>query len=434
MNNIEKNIDWLNDIKNKTHVSIEKITFDGMDQWNFDCQKSSINHITGKFFSVIGIDVSINDEYFKHWSQPIIDQSEIGILGIIAKKIDKEVYFLMQAKIEPGNINYTQLSPTLQATKSNYTKVHKGKRPPYIEQFEDSTNKVLIDQLQSEQGSMFLSKRNRNIIIMVDDEIPVYENYHWLKLEEIVAMLSIPNTVNMDTRSVISSMLFWDFEMHEQDQYPLHSLREIIIWLTKLKTDCLLEVKKKPLKNLPNWIITNDSIYHDEQKFFEVIPVKVSIEGREVKNWTQPMIKAKHEGIYAFIIKRINGVFHVLVQGKVECGNFDIVEMAPTVQCLLENYNEVDLQEYPYLDYVLNAKQDEIIYDVLQSEEGGRFYHVQNRNMIVEVDESFPEVNKKNFIWLTLKQIQNFLMFNNFFNIQARSLISALITKENEFS
>ena len=108
--------------------------------------------------------------------------------------------------------------------------------------------------------------------------------------------------------------------------------------------------------------------------------------------------------------------------------------MAPTVQCLLENYNEVDLQEYPYLDYVLNAKQDEIIYDVLQSEEGGRFYNVQNRNMIVEVDESFPEVNKKNFIWLTLKQIQNFLMFNNFFNIQARSLISALITKENEFS
>ena len=32
----------------------------------------------------------------------------------------------MQAKVEPGNINSIQLSPTLQATRSNYTKAHGG--------------------------------------------------------------------------------------------------------------------------------------------------------------------------------------------------------------------------------------------------------------------------------------------------------------------
>ena len=164
-----------------------------------------------------------------------------------------------------------------------------------------------------------------------------------------------------------------------------------------------------------------------------MIPVKVKIEGREVTKWTQPMIKSTQEGLCAFIIKRINGIFHFLVQGKVECGNFDIVEMAPTVQCLTGNYKETVPGKLPYLDYILDAGQDKIIYDVMQSEEGGRFYHEQNRNMIVEADETLPTDTTDNYIWMTIRQIQKFIMFNNFFNIQARSLIGALVTQENNY-
>ena len=40
----------------------------------------------------------------------------------------------MQFKAEPGNINNYQLSPTVQSTKSNFTKKHKGKSL-YIEYF-----------------------------------------------------------------------------------------------------------------------------------------------------------------------------------------------------------------------------------------------------------------------------------------------------------
>mgnify|MGYP000886641591 FL=1 len=95
----------------------------------------------------------------------------------------------MQAKIEPGNLNYVQLSPTLQATKSNYTQVHKGKKSLYLEYFRDRTNNVLVDQLQSEQGGRFFKKRNRNIIINVEGEVPVRENFQWMTLEQIVQLL-----------------------------------------------------------------------------------------------------------------------------------------------------------------------------------------------------------------------------------------------------
>lgn len=46
----------------------------------------------------------------------------------------------MQAKIEPGNVNRIQISPTIQATKSNFMQTHGGKAPAYLEYFSDEQN------------------------------------------------------------------------------------------------------------------------------------------------------------------------------------------------------------------------------------------------------------------------------------------------------
>ena len=46
--------------------------------------------------------------------------------------------------------------------------------------------------------------------------------------------------------------------------------------------------------------------------------------------------------------------------------------------------------------------------------------------MIVEVDDNFPIEVPEHFTWMTLKQINNFIKYNNFFNIQARSILSVL--------
>lgn len=94
----------------------------------------------------------------------------------------------MQAKIEPGNLNIVQLSPTLQATRSNYTRVHGGKSPNYLEYFNGEKEVyVLVDQLQSEQGARFLHKRNRNIIVEIneDEEISVKDGFIWVSLGQI---------------------------------------------------------------------------------------------------------------------------------------------------------------------------------------------------------------------------------------------------------
>ncbi|MCP5105096.1 MAG: NDP-hexose 2,3-dehydratase [bacterium] len=447
--------EWLARRNREVGVNIETITFPQMDQWHFDETTGNLRHASGKFFSIDGIRVETNWGMVNRWEQPIINQPEIGFLGIITREIDGILYFLMQAKIEPGNINHVQLSPTLQATKSNYTRVHKGKKPLYLDYFLNKNKyNVLVDQLQSEQGARFLKKRNRNMIIQVDrdEDIPVYDDFAWLTLGQLKKLIREDNLVNMDTRTVISGIPYGEYradvieffnvmnDFHKGgDQFKMgmldsslnldggiYNFDELLSWLTQLKAQYDLSVEKIPLKDVENWVKNDSAIHHRDDKFFRVLPVSVEIDNREVTKWTQPLLQPAQQGLIAFITKKINNVYHFLVQAKLECGNLDVLELAPTVQCLTGNYRDTKKGTLPYLEYVLNAQPFQIRFDALQSEEGGRFYKEQNRNLIIEADDRFDENLQENYAWITLAQLKIFLKFNNYLNIQARSLISAI--------
>ena len=80
----------------------------------------------------------------------------------------------------------------------------------------------------------------------------------------------------------------------------------------------------------------------------------------------------------------------------------------------------------PFLNEIINASNDSILYDSMQSEEGGRFYKEQNRNLILNLGENFPTDLPENYIWMTLNQLLKLIEFNNYLNISARSLISVI--------
>jgi len=443
---------WLNEQNEAVSLRIDKIPFANLAQWGYDAAEGRIRHASGKFFSIDGIRVNTNWGTVAEWDQPIINQPEIGYLGFIVKEFDGVLHFLMQAKIEPGNVNYVQLSPTLQATRSNYTQVHKGKKPRYLEYFQQAEpEQILLDQLQSEQGARFLRKRNRNIIIKVEDDIDVYENFVWLTLAQIKELMRHSNLVNMDTRTVISGIPFGQVQSQVIDFFnflgngkgrsavekaflksalsqegSVHSIENIITFLTQLKSVFDLEVRKVDLKQMRGWVYGEESIYHETGKYFKVIAVDVEIGNREVVQWTQPMVEPAQEGLCAFVCKEIDGLLHFAVQAKLECGNHDIIEFAPTVQCLTGNYRQTKEGALPFLEYVLHAPQEQVYFDALQSEEGGRFFREQNRNMIIIAGDEISEELPDNYIWMTLNQLYTFLKFNNYLNIQARSLIAAI--------
>lgn len=433
---------WILQRNQEVGVSVEEIPFSQMDAWMVD-EDGSLRHNSGKFFSIEGIKVYTDYPHPHEWTQPIINQPEIGYLGILTKEFDGVLYLLMQTKIEPGNVNCVQISPTIQATKSNYTQVHGGKQVAYLEYFRNAKpHQIILDQLQSEQGARFLRKRNRNIIIKVDEDVPVYEDFCWMTLAQVKELMQYDNLVNMDTRTVISGIDFTEFvstseqfsKMSDfgeammksaQTKNGLNSMHEILSWLTNLKASYDLSVKTIPIKDLKDWELKENEIVRPDSKYFRVLGVRVSIDNREVKSWCQPLVQPMQHGLCAFIVKKINGILHFLVQAKLECGNLDVFELAPTVQCLTGNIFKGD-KKPPYTDYVLSAENYQVVFDTLQSEEGGRFYHEQNRNMLIVADDDFPEEVPPTFRWMTLGQINDFLRYNNYLNIQARSLIAAI--------
>ncbi len=431
---------WLASRNREVEVRVSRTRLSQMHDWALEDASGRIRHSSGKFFSIDGIRVTTNWGGKPEWSQPIINQPEIGLLGCIAREFDGLLHFLIQAKVEPGNVNCVQLSPTVQATKSNYTRVHRGRSPKYLEWFMDrSRSRVLLDQLQSEQGARFLHKRNRNIIVEIEEDLPEDPDFVWLTLGQIKHLMAEDNLVNMDLRTVVSGIPFGQEGVQGEAATFAEAMRassietrrhllpldDVISWFTGQKVRFDLQVTPCDLRSIEDWELSDECLRHQGDQFFRVIWVDVEISNREVTAWQQPLVEPVQEGIIAFVIKRIHGIHHFLVQAKLECGNFDILEFAPTVQCITGRYDSPEW-EVPYLEYVLAARPDQIRYDTRQSEEGGRFYREQNRNLIIEADEDFPLECPENYQWMTLNQLLTFARFNNYLNIQARSLLSTL--------
>ena len=212
----------------------------------------------------------------------------------------------MQAKVEPGNINSIQLSPTLQATRSNYTKAHGGNSPDYLDYFLQKKGVVIVDQLQPEQAGRFLKKRNRNMVIEINEEIEIKENFIWLTMHDLKNLSKIDNLLNMDSRTVLACLNFFNDDI-DDFKYVLRSkkslflkkmveikefdksISQVLRWIDEIKTNLEFETKKLSLDKMKNWNIKDDGIFNRNNNFFSLEYFLIHAKGREVSNWSQPL-------------------------------------------------------------------------------------------------------------------------------------------------
>lgn len=409
---------WLNQRRESSNPSITQIPLTQVSKWSWNKTSDYFSHESGMFFKICGTETTISGNTIY---QPIILQPEIGILGILAKKFDGVLHFLMQAKIEPGNVNAIQLSPTVQATKSNYTQIHKGSKTKYIEFFQDRSKGIILsDQLQSEQNSFFYMKKNRNIILETTQEVEIHPDFCWLTMAQLKKLMRIKNLVNMDSRTVLASFR----ENSEVKENPIFSMTDLLSWFTEAKARLEIQVKLVGLSSLKNWNMDSGDISKSDHTYFSVTGVSFEAKSREIANWMQPLIKPNAQGLNVFFVKAFNGIPHFLVQAKVEPGCMDGMELGPSVQFLPESpWNFITPENSQWSNIATSASSPRILFDTIQSEEGGRFYHYQNRNMIVQIQDELGAI-PADYTWMTLNQMQTALCFSNLFNLEARSLIA----------
>jgi dTDP-4-dehydro-6-deoxy-alpha-D-glucopyranose 2,3-dehydratase len=425
--------DWFADQLMRQSYTVTRTAVDRLCGWRVEPGTGNVVHDSGRFFSVQGLDVVTDHRDAGAWRQPITLQPEIGILGLLVTFVDDTVYCLMQAKMEPGNINGLQMSPTVQATRSNYSRVHGGDTVPYLEHFiAPRTGRTVFDALQSEHGSWFLRKRNRNMIVQVEADVRARDGFCWLSLAQIAELLEYPNLINMDARTVLSGILFVEPFGPARALHPegpsLHSFGHVLSWLAEAKSRHHLTQRPIPLREVPEWDWVDGELVHDSGRFFSVIGVDVTASNREVRQWSQPMLKPVAPGVIGFLVRRVDDVFHLLVNARTEAGTQDVVEVAPTVACIPENYaGHPELTPPRYLDHLLGADPARILVDVMHSEEGGRFFGAENRYLIVDVGDEFDVDVPDDFCWMTLDQINRFVRFGNTVNVAARCLLTCLV-------
>lgn len=440
-------INWINELNQNIEVDITKIKLSDSNFWYYNKEKGIIENKTQSFFSIAGLRKTYDDNI--KIEQPIILQNEIGYLGIICKKINGILNFLMQSKIEPGNVNKIQISPTIQATKSNFTQKHGGNKPNYLDYFINANRyNIIIDQIQSEQSSRFYKKRNRNIIIEIHEDIEVLPNFKWMTLGQLKKLMEIDNIVNMDTRTVISCIplsmnnlnnnellsiknYFTDESLFNSifKYYNNKKLSSIYNYINDYKMFKGGKIEIVPLTQLNRWYITDSEIKCKDDHNFKVIFCDISIEGREVRRWTQPLFQATGFATFGLFMCNDNGIKKFLIHAIPEIGCFDEIEIGPSIQ--LEPNKTIDNEDI-ITSLFLNKLENKnnIKYNVVLSEEGGRFYHEQNNNVIIEINKNEIMNLPKGYFWVDYSTLNTMIQFNNCLNIQLRNLLSLLeVTK-----
>ncbi len=433
---------WFEDQRATARFRVTPVPFAELNGWSFDADSGNLVHRSGKFFTIEGLHVTSDTGPVPEWHQPIIRQHEVGILGLLVKEFDGVPHFLLQAKMEPGNPNGLQLSPTVQATRSNFTKVHGGSAVKYIEYFaEPGRGRIVTDSLQSEHGSWFLHKSNRNMAVATDEDVVLHDNFHWLTLAQIGALLREDNVINMDTRTVLSCLpvgvpegtadgdTFTAALLRSSDPASgaLHPDLHVMNWMAHERSRRGLVAHTVPMAGLPGWRVDDMTVSHVDGRYFDVMGVDIEAGSREVATWCQPLIEPRGEGVTAFLAKRVDGVLHLLAHARAEAGFHDTVQIAPTVQYTPGNYDWLPADRRPrYFDLVLRAPASDVRYSNVHAEEGGRFRNAVSSYRVVEVAEDFEPSEPSDYRWITVAQLDMLCNHENRVNVQARTLLACL--------
>jgi oxidase EvaA len=411
-------------------------------------EHGEIVHRTGGFFSVVGVRVRSDLAALDGVEQPLILQPEIGILGFLLRRPGAGAELLVQAKAEPGNVGEVQLAPTVQATYSNYTRRHGGAPTVCLDYFTggESSARIVADSLQSEQGTRFLGKYNRNVTVAVAGEgpDPATDAWRWIPAPLLFDQLHEDFAVNTDARS---TLVCSDWRALSPEGRPFarwqdrngfgeallgswragevqaeHRGEAVLERLRAMRDEVRIENERRPLGSLRGWSLDADGVRDGCEAGFDVRCFDVSCAGREVERWDQPLVASSREADAVLLVQRRRGVLHLLLRGSPEIGFRERVQFGPTAVAGLPLAGPGDLAAFCFCASDLATRAC-----VRQSDEGGRFHRTVVRYRVLEAAEQDRVPEDPFAVWVTVAQAHALTREQGRLTNEARSLLSLLL-------
>ena len=223
---------------------------------------------------------------------------------------------------------------------------------------------------------------------------------------------------------------FYEYAIEKSKNWTNSKFKEKLSWYLKLKKENKALISFKNLDKLEGWILekNNKKIIHRSGKFFSIIGISTINAGREVNSWDQPFVKQTNlnGGIIGLVRKNINGVPHYLVEAKFEPGNYNKIQISPSVQATYSNINKIHKGKGNKILSFYFKNNYSTISKKLVTEDGGRFYKKRNLHWIINTKKRKKLKLSKNLKWLTLWEITEFIKRGSMVSPHLRSILSLI--------
>lgn len=441
---LDRALAWLKLERERQVNSAEPLELTDSGEWSLTNDR--ISHHTGRFFDVVGAEWT--DARGDLRCAPFVDQPEIGILGFLTTLSNGEPRVLLDAKYEPGNVNEVHAAPSFQATKSNADRVHGGLPPTLSEWFLDESNWSTAT-LQSEEGTRFLNKWNRNVVVQIDDEIETPVGMSWLTFGEAQVLLRSSHSLNTDARSVFVTA-DWDVWLgghvrgSARGATPFRSephaqlSRELMKSLAQPVADDLVNVAEGLLDDwqsthglahsiVPLALVDGKVVVQSTGQLAptSVTHLRVRSDSRERAAWDQPLLATAHPSKEILLCTGSPAGLRFFFAPVAEVG-LARAQFGNTISSFDAARDGGLLTSDPGARRLI-AESSEII-AIEQSDEGGRFDKQIVEYSIRYTDEpkDVTELTQAG-MWLSLAEMHTLLSKQGFFTNEARTAISLVL-------
>lgn len=427
---------WLKQAQVRSNLTVRPVSLDECTKWAL--KDGALSHESDHFFHIRGVLAHSNDSGWNGRVQPMIDQPEVGILSFIIRPDSSgNIEWLLHAKTEPGTVNGTQIAPTVQATFSNYLRIHNGKETRFLE-YVTSDKNVISNTPHSEQGSRFLWKFNRNAVFILPSQAEILDEadavFCWHSSQVLRYSLGLSYVVNTDARSVIATTEWYLLAEKNaplfsasclQNSYCANADLSCAQLLSKFPNQKKVRWEFLPLDAMNGWQWHDTGLINTTTNEQTVGLFNVSMADREVASWCQPLLMSDQVGDCVLFMRIKNNVAQFWIRVACEIGFGNRREFGPSLQYGTENPER--------LIALGEAEGAHELISICQSDEGSRFMKSVVRYRVVLLPSADIQNNWNQGVlgtWVTMGTLQKLTKNAATTNNELRTLVSLLLSQQ----
>ncbi len=224
-------------------------------------------------------------------------------------------------------------------------------------------------------------------------------------------------------------IFFYENNIEKLKNWTNLDFKKNIQWYKKIKKNNKAIVQDVHLEEMKKWTYDKKkgTISHNSGEFFCIEGKRISNTKREVNSWDQPFIKqiGYKGGIIGLVRSTVKGVPHYLVDAKFEPGNYNDIQLSPSLQATYSNLNRVHLGNKPKVANKYFKKNFKTIRKFWVTEDGGRLFKKRNLHWIIQYNGKI-NLPGPTYKWLTLWELDKFIKMGYYVGPHLRSILSLI--------